>query len=90
MIGTIGEPLPSVAAVLATMCAPYGSNDQKSVRYTYKDEEGEISRAFNSDNIQNRHSFVELLQGTEFCYQESDIQKFLAFKNQSAIFMEYI
>ncbi|UJE34730.1 hypothetical protein vBAbaPP1_119 [Acinetobacter phage vB_AbaM_P1] len=91
-IGVIGGrgAIPSMAAIAATMSAKYGEHEPRSVRFTYKDEEGELSRAFSSDSIPNRHTFIELLQMTEYCYQESDIQKFLAYKHQNAIIVENI
>lgn len=91
-VGIIGgtAALPSLGALTASMCAPYGGKQEKPVRYTYKDEEGDFTRAYSHDSLSNRHTFVELLQGTEYCYQESDIQKFLSYKDQKAIIVEEI
>ena len=72
------------AAVTMTNNAP------KPVRYTYQDDDGVFTRAYQYDSVSNRHTFVELLQNTEFCYQESDIQKFIANKEQNAILVENI
>lgn len=62
----------------------------KGVRYTYRDEDGEFCRYYPEDNKENRLKFIEALQATEFNYQESDLQKFLAHSVQFSIYVEDI
>jgi len=92
-VGIIGGGSRVNAAILAHALA----NDlvsalggPKPVRYTYRDDDGAFTRAYAQDSVSNRHTFIKLLQGTEFCYQESDIQKFLSFKGQNSILVENI
>jgi len=88
-IGVVGAPTGLLGHAIATAVSLSGK-EPKAIRYTYKDEEGEFTRAYSQDSLSNRHTFVELLQGTEYCYQESDIQKFLSYKEQKAIIVEEI
>ncbi|AJK27201.1 hypothetical protein BRC2024_KCUCJSVR_CDS_0085 [Acinetobacter phage vB_AbaM_KissB] len=92
-VGIIGGGRQACAAIVAhalanDLVAAIGG--PQPVRYTYRDDDGDFTRAYAQDNVSNRHTFVKLLQGTEFCYQESDIQKFLTFAHQRAITVENI